>query len=232
MVTQATANFDAARRALRRRLADGLPGPRAMRAMAVSDRAFVPVDRARAAGCREAAALVLVFARTNVACTVVTLRSGSLLHHSGQISLPGGSMEPGEDDVACARREAGEELGIALADLEVLGRLTAIYVPPSGFCISPVVGWLAQQPAWRPSATEVAQVIEVPIAHLDRAHRRVETSEGGGQVRRIPYYEIGEHHIWGATAMILCELSAVWRQCLGGEGPAFGLPAGEASCAG
>ncbi len=141
---------------------------------------------------------------------VLTRRTDRLDSHSGQISFPGGSMDPGEDAVAAALRETHEELGVDPARAEVLGRLSPLYIPPSGFCIYPVVAFTAQRPAFAPNAGEVAEVLEVPLAHLlDPATRREEVWSLRGEDVCVPFYAVGPHKIWGATAMVLCELLAL-----------------------
>ncbi|PKO20610.1 MAG: CoA pyrophosphatase [Chloroflexi bacterium HGW-Chloroflexi-1] len=128
-------------------------------------------------------------------------------NHRGQISLPGGSMEPGETAAATALREAQEELGIDPASLELLGALSPLYIPPSDFYIYPVVAYAAERPGFTPNPEEVAEVIEAPLAHLLAADTcQVETWEVRGQPVRVPFYAVGPHKVWGATAMVLSEL--------------------------
>ena len=148
---------------------------------------------------------------------VLTRRTDALDNHRGQISLPGGSMEPGEDAVATALREAHEELAIDPARVEVLGKLSPLYIPPSGFCIFPVVGYTPERPAFAPSPTEVAEVLEVALDHLlDPATRREEIWPLRGENVRVPFYTVGHHKVWGATAMVLCELLALVREAESG----------------
>lgn len=144
---------------------------------------------------------------------VLTRRTESVDNHRGQISFPGGSMDPGEDVVTTALREAQEELGVDPACVEVLGRLSPLYIPPSGFCIFPVVAYAAERPAFNPSPDEVAEILEVPISHLlEPATRKEEVWQIRGENVRVPFYAVGPHKIWGATAMVLCELLALLRE--------------------
>ncbi len=157
--------------------------------------------------CRRAAVLVLFYPCAEDICLVLTRRTDRLESHRGQISFPGGSIDPGEDTVAAARREALEELGVPPASIEVLGQLSPLYIPPSGFCIFPVVGWAPSPPVFTPSEIEVAEVLEVPVRHLlHPATRCEETWDLRGARVRVPYYAVGSHKVWGATAMVLCEL--------------------------
>lgn len=168
--------------------------------------------------CRRAGVLVLLYpahvgqsARLpGDLCLVLTRRTDVVDNHRGQISFPGGSMDPGEDAVATALREAQEELGVDPTCLEVLGLLSPLYIPPSGFCIFPVVAYAAERPAFTPNPDEVAEVLEIPISHLlNPATRREEVWQIRGQNVRVPFYAVGPHKIWGATAMVLCELLAL-----------------------
>ncbi len=152
---------------------------------------------------------------------VLTRRTEAVDNHRGQISFPGGSLDPGEDAVKAALREAQEELGINPACVEVLGQLSPLYIPPSGFCIYPVVAYTAERPAFTPNPEEVAEVLEVPVSHLlDPRTRREEVWQIRGESVRVPFYAVGPHKIWGATAMVLCELLALLRE-LFSEKPGF-----------
>jgi 8-oxo-dGTP pyrophosphatase MutT (NUDIX family) len=158
--------------------------------------------------CRRAAVLVLFYPDAQGALRIVlTRRTDRLESHRGQISFPGGSMDPGEDAQAAARREAQEELGIDPASLELIGELSPLYIPPSGFCVYPVVAYAPETPRFIPSEEEVAEVLEVSLEHLLLpATRCEETWDLRGAPVLVPYYAVGEHKVWGATAMILCEM--------------------------
>lgn len=144
---------------------------------------------------------------------VLTRRTDSLDNHRGQISFPGGSFDPGEDAVCAALREAWEELGIDPAKLDVLGDLSPLYIPPSGFCIYPVVAHSPARPDFVPNTGEVAEVLEVPLAHLlDPATRGEEMWMIRGEDTWVPFYRVGHHKVWGATAMVLCELLSLLSQ--------------------
>lgn len=171
--------------------------------------------------CRRAGVLVLLYpagvgqsARLpHDLCLVLTRRTDSVDNHRGQISFPGGSMDPGEDAVMTALREAQEELGVDPFCVEVLGQLSPLYIPPSGFCIYPVVAFAAERPAFAPSPHEVAEVLEVPFSHLlNPATRCEETWPIRGENMCVPFYTVGPHKVWGATAMVLCELLALPRE--------------------
>lgn len=169
--------------------------------------------------CRRAGVLVLLYpGRNGELSLVLTRRTESVENHRGQISLPGGSMEAGENAVAAALREAQEELAVNPAQLELLGELSPLYIPASGFCIYPVVAYAGERPAFLPNPREVAEVIEVPLSHLlEPAVRCVEQWQMGGREVRVPFYAVGRHKVWGATAMVLCELLTLLSQIVEGK---------------
>lgn len=162
--------------------------------------------------CRKAGVLILFYVRDARLHLVLTRRTDNVLHHRGQISLPGGERHPGESLEAAALRETQEELGLDLGPVRLLGRLTPLYIPPSNFCVYPAVASLAGGPAFRPQPEEVAEIIEAPLDRLaDPALVRRETWHYGGLDHEVPFYELDGHKIWGATAMVLAELLALLR---------------------
>ncbi len=156
--------------------------------------------------CRRAGVLLLLYPCGEGLCLVLTRRTESVQSHQGQISLPGGSQEPGETAVEAAIREANEELAVDPAVLTVIGQLSPLYIPHSGFCMYPVVAYAALRPTFVPSDSEVAEVIEERLDHLvDSATCVEEVWQLRGQPVRVPFYRIGANKVWGATAMVLCE---------------------------
>jgi 8-oxo-dGTP pyrophosphatase MutT (NUDIX family) len=107
-----------------------------------------------------------------------------------------------------ALRETHEEIGIAPQQLTILGELMPIYILPSDFEVHPFVAWHhnRQRPSFRPSLSEVAEIIETPLSHLlDPATRREEPWEIRGRQLTVPFLAVGSHKVWGATAMMLSE---------------------------
>ncbi len=158
----------------------------------------------------KAGVLILLYQKDGRLRVLLTRRTERVLHHRGQISLPGGEQHPGESLEATALRETAEELGPDLGAVRVLGRLTPLYIPPSNFCIYPTVAFVPGAPAFHPQPEEVAEIIEVPVDHLaDPRNVRRDTWHLGGRDIDVPFYEFEGHQIWGATAMVLAEFLAL-----------------------
>jgi 8-oxo-dGTP pyrophosphatase MutT (NUDIX family) len=141
-----------------------------------------------------------------------TRRTATLARHAGQVSFPGGRVEA--DDVSLvetALRETREETGIAADHVAVAGFLDA-YETGTGFAILPVVGLLTEGFALLPSAAEVEEVFEIPLAFLlDPANARRDSREWQGRRREFYVFEYGPHYVWGATAAIVVNFSARMR---------------------
>ncbi len=170
---------------------------------------FPPPD----ARTREAGVLVAVYPTGAGLTTLLIQRAPDPGVHSGQVAFPGGGREPEDSDpVATALREASEEVGLCRADVTVLGRLTQLYIPPSGYLVWPVVGALDARPVWRPDPREVAGLLELPLAALlDDGIKHERDWELGGMSFRVPYYDVQGQVVWGATALMLSEFEARLR---------------------
>jgi 8-oxo-dGTP pyrophosphatase MutT (NUDIX family) len=157
--------------------------------------------------CRRAAALLPLYegrdARPHL---VLTLRSSRLVRHSGQVSLPGGALDEGESVERCALREAREEIGLREELVTLVGPLTPLHIPASGFVLSTVVGIVSDWPSFEPDHREVEEVVETPLDVLcDPSSLGRETMQRPGGTLDVPYFRVGKHKVWGATAMILAE---------------------------
>ena len=177
------------------------------------------------ASARPAAVLVLVFPdEDGDARLVLTERVDRGGHHSGEVSFPGGSAEAGDADlVATALREAAEEVGLdpVQAGVRVLGVLEMQWIPVSNFTVTPVVAVADRRPLLTPQPTEVALILEPPVAAFlpDGELRFVEREIRGWQLRYAAY-PVGELNVWGMTARVLGGLGA-W---LAREPEEVGLP--------
>jgi 8-oxo-dGTP pyrophosphatase MutT (NUDIX family) len=141
---------------------------------------------------------------------VLTVRADSLGRHRGQVSLPGGGVEPGETFEQAALREAHEEIGLRLQQIRVLGALTSLDIPVSGFRLHPVLAVTTSHPKLSPSDAEVAHILEVGLEDLlDPANFVSTERERDGFALTVPAFHVGGHEIWGATAMVLAEFLAL-----------------------
>jgi 8-oxo-dGTP pyrophosphatase MutT (NUDIX family) len=164
---------------------------------------------------RHAAGLLLLFPIDDRAHVVLTLRSDAV-RHAGQVSMPGGVVEPGETFAQAALREAHEEVSLAIDDVEVLGGLTPIDIPVSGFRLHPIVAQAAARPDLHPADAEVARILEVDLdALLDAGAHVSRVMTRDGVTRQVPCIAACGAEIWGATAMVLAEFLTL----LGWEGP-------------
>jgi 8-oxo-dGTP pyrophosphatase MutT (NUDIX family) len=154
-----------------------------------------------------AAVLVAVVDRTEPT-VILTERPKTMRKHPGQISFPGGRIDPGDDGpIAAALREAEEEIGLQPAHVEVIGT-TDLYRTITGFEVTPVIGVIPPDLPLTPHPGEVASMFEAPLRHLlDPARQLTRTAEFRGRQRC--YYEIEweDRRIWGATAAMLVNLS-------------------------
>jgi 8-oxo-dGTP pyrophosphatase MutT (NUDIX family) len=155
-----------------------------------------------------AAVLVPLVEREDGWFVVLTLRSADLADHAGQISLPGGRIEPEDEDArAAALREAEEEIGLGRDYVETAGRLDT-WLTGTGFEVTPIVGMVRPPPPYKPDPVEVAEVFEVPLDFiLDKRNHQWRWRELQGQKRyfwAIPYLN---RNIWGVTAGMLVNLS-------------------------
>jgi 8-oxo-dGTP pyrophosphatase MutT (NUDIX family) len=136
--------------------------------------------------------------------------------HGGQVSLPGGKTEPGEDSIETALRETHEEIGVPGQDVEILGRLSEFHVIPSNYMITPVVGTIRTVPNFIPDPFEVSRILNGSIKALikDDAVATTEILAAGQYRLRAPHFQIDGEIVWGATAMMLNEFRFILREIL------------------
>jgi 8-oxo-dGTP pyrophosphatase MutT (NUDIX family) len=136
---------------------------------------------------------------------VFAKRTERVGHHRGQISFPGGVVDPDDGSfLDAALRECEEEIGLPRRAVEALGTLDDVETVATQFVVTPFVGLVRGPVAWQPDGEEIERVIEVPWSALTDPRRfRVEHWERGGVRRPVYFYEWENDTIWGATARIL-----------------------------
>jgi 8-oxo-dGTP pyrophosphatase MutT (NUDIX family) len=171
---------------------------------------FTPPD----SGGRHSAVLVLFGEGPSGPDVLLIERAHTMRSHAGQPAFPGGALDPqdgdpaGDGPVAAALREAEEEVGLDASTVDVLGVLPALWLPPSGFVVHPVVAfWRAPHPVGVVDAAEVAAVARVPIAELVDPAARLRVTHPSGWIG--PAFEVRDLLVWGFTAGLLDRLLAL-----------------------
>jgi len=158
--------------------------------------------------------LILLYQKEGKIFFPLTKRPDYQGAHGGQISLPGGKMEPGEDSITTALRECEEEIGISASDIHIIGKLSEFFVIPSNYLVTPVVGFIKVDPVFKPDPVEVEKIILGNVNDLisDDAIKSKEILAAGRFPLTAPYFDFEEQTVWGATAMMLNELREVIRK--------------------
>ncbi len=193
---------------LRNKLSGKLPGKRSHDKMTPSPRGLNPSMSTRT----KAGVLVLLYPRDNALNIPLILRADHPGPHGGQVSLPGGKIEKGDKNLQeTALRETMEEIGIPSRDVEVLGKLTTLDIPISGFTVEPWVGAIDYSPNFVADPEEVQEVIEVQLTHLLRNSSVQQfVFKRKGTSLEAPCFQVPKSPpVWGATAMILREFADV-----------------------
>ncbi len=195
------------------RMEKGLPGNEAHIKMAPLNRKSLSDTEFSNTSYRTAAVLALIVPdpiNSNPRIVLIE-RSEGPVSHSGQISFPGGKREGDEDLLATALREANEELGIQANQVSLLGGLTSLYIPPSNFLVHPFLGYMNEIPEFILSVAEVKRVLLLPIlSFLDQENISIEIfKSSNGTAVEAPIYRIDDVTIWGATAMMIAEISSL-----------------------
>ncbi|MEW4925503.1 CoA pyrophosphatase [Algibacter sp. 2305UL17-15] len=149
---------------------------------------------------------------SNETCLVLILRNTYNGVHSAQVSLPGGKLEPQDKNLEeTAVRETFEEVGVPIKDIEIIKKITQVYIPPSNFYVQPFMGISIKTPNFLKQDDEVEQLIEVKLKDLlndkNLINKKVATSYSAAI--EVPAFKLNEFTVWGATAMMLSEIKDV-----------------------
>lgn len=199
---------------MRRRFAGAVAGERASDPATIAamrgDHSLVPGGAPPVSALTPAAVLVPLVMRPQELTVLLTQRTAHLAAHAGQISFPGGSIEPDDaDSIDAALRETEEEVGLPRDHVEVIGRLDT-YVTSTGFEVTPVVGLVRAPYPTRPDPFEVAEVFEVPLSFIvDPGNHQRHSREFKGRMRTFFVLPYENRYIWGATAGMLVNLAEV-----------------------
>lgn len=161
---------------------------------------------------RKSAVLILLFPVEESIHTLLIQRPVYDGVHSGQVAFPGGKFEETDTDLShTALRETFEEVGAPSNDIEIIGKLTDLYINPSNFLVTPYIGFISKHPDFIMDAYEVQKIISVDLFSLnDKGIRSEKTiTHSNGYKMKTPYYEIDGLTVWGATAMMISELNVI-----------------------
>jgi 8-oxo-dGTP pyrophosphatase MutT (NUDIX family) len=162
---------------------------------------------------RKGAVLMLFYPDSNSSFVPLIKRPEYPGVHGGQISFPGGKWEPEDADLSVtALREAEEEIGVYSEKVNLLGKLSDVYIPPSNFLVAPYIGFVEEKPVFKPDVNEVERIISCPFPLLlDKEIRKQTQVKGSSGVSfQTPYFDIENEVVWGATAMMLGEFTYLW----------------------
>ncbi|MFZ4456623.1 MAG: NUDIX hydrolase [Bacteroidales bacterium] len=162
---------------------------------------------------KQSAVLFLLYPdESGETCAAFILRQSNLSIHSNQISLPGGRTEESDRSFEeTALRETHEEIGVEPQNVTIIGKLTEVLIPRSGFLVHPYVGFAAERPTFKLQIEEVADLYEVKLADLFH-HETKSThhiTDAQGNRYTAPSYLIAGRHLWGATAMMMAEVEEI-----------------------
>lgn len=208
--------FDELMRRLEARLLQPLPGPMAHEPLRAIPTGIVKPTFTHQAPPRPGSVLILLYPDEGLIKFPLMKRPEYVGAHSGQISLPGGKGEEGEDAVQTALREGEEEIGARPSNIRVIGRMSDFFVIPSNFLVSPVVGFQPERPMFTPDPVEVVKILEASVEDIvrDDAIKTKEILAARVYPMLAPHFLIDDEIVWGATAMILNEFRWILKEVM------------------
>lgn len=189
---------------LKHRLTQPLPGTEAQYRLAPKTRPVGNPDSATI----NAGVLILFYPDQNNELSIVLMKRPEYDGpHSAQVSFPGGKEEGSDKSIIeTALRESFEEIGINISEVEILGKITPLYIPVSNFLVHPVVGITTNKPEFKIDKNEVEYIIECPVYQIMKANIKQTGLKIKGITYKVPYFDIKNEIVWGATSMIVSEL--------------------------
>ena len=198
---------------LSKELKNPLPGEEAQYRMAPSYRPRLAKDEIELLHPKVSGVMLLLYEKQGLLNIVFTQRKQYEGVHSGQMSFPGGKKDEGDFDlIQTALRETKEEIGVGEEQIEIIGKLSELYIPPSNFLVYPTVGFAQNIFSFQPQQSEVEKVVEIPVDFFldnNNVNLQTEIKLFNGTSIRVPAYIFNEHIIWGATAIMLSEFSFI-----------------------
>jgi len=201
---------------LRKELQQPLPGEEAQYRMAPPYRPNLSKEEIMKLNPKISGVMVLLYEKNDLLNLVFTQRKTYDGVHSGQMSFPGGKKDEDDADlVQTALRETEEEVGLDKSEIEVIGKLSELYIPPSNFLVYPTVGFAETVSSFQPQENEVDKVVEIPVEFFlnkKNINSKTEIKIFNGNVVHVPAYIYNEHIIWGATAIMLSEFTYIFER--------------------
>ena len=158
---------------------------------------------------RNASVLMLLYPKNNITHLVLILRNTYPGIHSSQIAFPGGKFELDDESFShTALRETHEEIGVPAHQITLIKAFTEVYIPPSNFLVSPFLGFATNELTFIPNEDEVSEIIEIPVSQFldDKILVTVAMTTDLHKNIQVPAFQINNHLVWGATAMMMSEL--------------------------
>lgn len=197
----------------KQQLTENLPGEKAHLRMSPLNRPLSSEALKNAVDVRDSAVAVVLFRNKDQIECILTQRPEYDGNHGGQVSFPGGKKDPDDKDLEeTARRECFEEIGIPRNEGKLIGQLTEVYIPVSGFLVKPFVYFHEQLPQLKKDQREVSEILTFPLFDLKKEERISSTEihlRNGMIYKNIPYFDLADKKVWGATALILNEIREI-----------------------
>lgn len=208
-------DFQLFKRLVQEQITNGLPGEAAHSHLMPINRPFTSQSLKEKPSYRKSAVGLILFPEIHSPKCILIERPSYDGVHGGQISFPGGKMDPEDLHLEhTARRECYEEVNLPLGDGEFIGELSEVYIPVSQFLVQPFIFTLNQKPILSPDEREVESIIEFSVFDLLNEDilktKDIQLSQEYTQ-KNVPYFDIDGHIVWGATAMMLSEFREILR---------------------